>query len=538
MGKIVFIIFFLMSFNIYGQTWEFAKNFGGPEQDNGQDVAIDKLGNIYITGSFDEIAYFDFDTVFSHGPGDWDIFILKLNPLGEVIWVRTAGGSYWNSDVGYNIVVDDNNNCYVSGIYYNTAQFDTIYVAGSTNGTAFIAKYDYQGFVKWVESISSTEYIRINDLEIGNNNKLYLTGYFKGIASVDSNTISSNVEDFYFAEYDTSGNAALVVQNNSQSNTGGTAIMPDGVGNIILAGNFYDTLFISGDTLPLNSSIFQTFIAKYDSSGNYLWSQKIVGHIYGTKVEDIKVDADDNIYLTGQFSVTVYFNNDSLNGNTSDFYLAKLSKNGQLIWIRGGGGVSSDDCYAIDIDSKSNIYLAGQLTGNAQVGGISLNGVGTEVFVAKCDSAGNFVWANQASTTIISRAFGIGTDLVDNVYLTGFFRETMQLGPLSLTTGLPDIFIAKIDFNTSIDKIVLKEEFELTIFPNPSTGLISLMIAKNNFREMVYSVCFNNIYGQLVKKLIINENNPTIDISSFSSGLYFLVVDINSQKLSVKLIKN
>jgi hypothetical protein len=113
----------------------------------------------------------------------------------------------------------------------------------------------------------------------------------------------------------------------------------------------------------------------------------------------------------------------------------------------------------------------------------------------------------------------------------------MQLGELS-STASNDIFIAKLNVQTSNVEIVPKEKYELSIFPNPSSVSIRLQIFDNNIKEPVNSVRFYNIFGQLVKNLSIKELKETIDVSSFSNGLYFVEIDTDSRILTSKFIKN
>lgn len=97
---------------------------GGPTFQKVFDVDVDALGNIYATGHFNETADFD------PGPGEYkltstgdpDVFVLKLKPTGEFIWVAPATGDFFGS--GYSIKVDKSNNIYVGGTFEGTKDFD------------------------------------------------------------------------------------------------------------------------------------------------------------------------------------------------------------------------------------------------------------------------------------------------------------------------------------------------------------------------------------------------------------------------------
>ncbi|MFM6925688.1 MAG: T9SS type B sorting domain-containing protein [Ferruginibacter sp.] len=96
----------------------------GPSFQKVFDIEVDAADNIYATGHYSGTADFD------PGPaehkltaaGDPDVFVLKLKPTGEFVWVAPATGSYFGT--GNSIKVDKSNNIYVGGTYEGTKDFD------------------------------------------------------------------------------------------------------------------------------------------------------------------------------------------------------------------------------------------------------------------------------------------------------------------------------------------------------------------------------------------------------------------------------
>src|SRR5688572_24937518 len=82
-----------------------AKSAGGNMNDRAQSVVTDESGNIYITGYF-ESASIDFDsaTLTNTSALGSDIFLVKYNSLGDVMWAKSAGGNY--TDAGTALAVD------------------------------------------------------------------------------------------------------------------------------------------------------------------------------------------------------------------------------------------------------------------------------------------------------------------------------------------------------------------------------------------------------------------------------------------------
>jgi gliding motility-associated-like protein len=115
----VFIGKYNLDFNL---VW--IKQIEGPSFQKVFDLEVDAADNIYTTGHYNGTADFD------PGPaeykltavGDPDIFVMKLKPDGEFVWVAQATGSFFGS--GYSLKVDKSNNIYVGGTFEGTKDFD------------------------------------------------------------------------------------------------------------------------------------------------------------------------------------------------------------------------------------------------------------------------------------------------------------------------------------------------------------------------------------------------------------------------------
>src|SRR5207247_10065848 len=102
----------------------------------------------------------------------------------------------------------------------------------------------------------------------------------------------------------------------------------------------------------------------------------------------------------------------------------------------------------VKLDSTGdNVYVTGRFTGTATFGTTNLTSSGVhEMFLAKYDSAGNFLWARKAGGASTDYAFAVTSDGAGNAYLAGVFSGTATFGNITLTStgtnGLKDIFIA------------------------------------------------------------------------------------------------
>ena len=136
-----FLIFtFLLMVNtiLVAQTpeWQWAEQAGGTNNDFGKSIALDSAGNSYVTGKFIGTAIFGSISLTSCG---WyDIFVAKMDADGIWQWAKQAGGNI--IDEGFSITINDAGNCYVTGLFYETAIFGSHTLTSSGSADIFVAK--------------------------------------------------------------------------------------------------------------------------------------------------------------------------------------------------------------------------------------------------------------------------------------------------------------------------------------------------------------------------------------------------------------
>lgn len=173
---------------------------------------------------------------------------------------------------------------------------------------------------------------------------------------------------------------------------------------------------------------FDVFILKLDPSANFLWIRQM-GGILDDFSTAITLDANSNIYATGNFEGTVDFDpgpgvQTFVSGGSDDGFIQKFDSNGNLIWakqIKCNGYLHS---FSIAIDENSNVYTRGSFEGKADFdpggGQEILTAVGfLDAFLQKLDSNGNFLWAKQWGENTQDYEYSLSIDDTENVYTTG-----------------------------------------------------------------------------------------------------------------------
>jgi hypothetical protein len=245
---------------------------------------------------------------------------------------------------------------------------------------------------------------------------------------------------------DSGGNFLWAKRAGGTSGNVGYGIAVDSSGNAYITGYFTGTAVFGATTLT-SAGQQDTYIAKVDSGGNFLWAKRAGGTNYNHNFS-IVADSSSNAYITGYFKGTSVFGATTLtSAGDVDVFIAKVDSGGNFLWAKRAGGTNQDSGWGIAVDSSGNAYITGYFNGTAVFGATTLTSAGgsVDIFVAKVDSGGNFLWAKRAGGISGAGGNGIAVDSSGNAYVTGQFQGTAVFGATTLTSaGGNDVFIWKV----------------------------------------------------------------------------------------------
>ncbi len=365
----------------------------------GNAISHDSSGNSYITG------YTDVGVSGQVQTGTNDYFIAKYDSSGTLLWSRQVGAS-GGYTYGYGISHDNSGNSYITGS-------TTVGISGQTQtgGTDyFIAKYDSSGNLVWTRQVGANSG---NTYAQGISSDSSGNSYIAGATTVGiSGQTQTGGTDYFIAKYDSSGNLVWTRQVGANSgNTYGYAISSDGSGNSYISGS--TDVGISGQTQTGGTDYF---IAKYDNSGNLVWSHQVGASGGNAYSYGISSSTNGNSYIAGYTDKGL--SGQSQIG-INDYFIAKYDSSGNLVWTRQVGADSGNTYgYAISSDSSGNSYIAGStdvgISGQTQTGT-------NDYFIAKYDSSGNLVWSHQVGASGGNAySYGISSSTNGNSYIAGY----------------------------------------------------------------------------------------------------------------------
>ncbi|HEY7120306.1 MAG TPA: SBBP repeat-containing protein [Tepidisphaeraceae bacterium] len=177
----------------------FARQMGGGGEDQGINVAVDRFGNILLTGPFAATADFDPGAGVTNltSAGSSDVYVARLNPAGNLTWAKQAGGAGAEGVRG--LTVDKAGNAYVAGQFTGTVDFDpgagVSNLAGTTSTTnGFVWKLTASGTLAYARMLKTSSGGFCDGAAIALNavGDLFVTGKFAGTVDFDPGTGVSN----------------------------------------------------------------------------------------------------------------------------------------------------------------------------------------------------------------------------------------------------------------------------------------------------------------------------------------------------------
>lgn len=469
---------FLVKYDPNGNELWVKKACGG-SFDGGWSVTTDAMGNVIVSGYFSSPTIaIGSTTLTNSNPLSNDIFLVKYDSNGNVIWARSAGGN--NIDQAVSVKTDLNGNIFMSGYFASSTMTIGSYSLINSGGfDIFLAKYSPNGTVLWAKREGGTNddysFSTCTDA-LGN---AFITGYFVSLP-ITFGATTFTAHGFLLVKYDTNGNVVWAKSSGGLNRVQGNSVSTDALGNIFIIGSFQcDTLAI-GSTILINA------------------------------------------------------NAPAVPGNaTHDIFIAKYNPNGAFVTAFRLGGSGADVGGSISTYSNGFYITGGFSSSSLIIGTYSLSppfNAWDNMFIAKYDYNNNVLCASALASGG-DDLLGLGVDQVGNAYITGDFVPTpFIIGSNTLTQNdgfnSENIFFAKYSCEVTGINFQSKNTNQTLIYPNPNKGDFTIQIdniIKNGLLIII------NVLGQKVYEQKIIHGANEIKTEGLPLGLYNYTLFLDGQ---------
>lgn len=462
--------------------------FGGVAQEVATGIAADAAGNAYITG------YVQSGTDMDPGPGNYtlspagilDVFVLKLDPLGNFLWATTIGSTTLEN--GRAIALDAAANMHIAGYFTGTVDFDpgpgSAPLTAAGGNDIFVLKLDTDGAFLWAAAM--------------------------GGPGMD------------IAE----------------------AVAVDDQGNVLTTGTFaLDADLDPGAGLATLTSVggLDVFVSKLDANGAFVWAKGFGGLSGEDAGRSIAVNSVGEVHVAGQFANTVDFDPDGGVDQLAavggiDAFINTFDANGAHLRTAIIGSTGEDRGFTLVTDPADQLFLTGLFSGTADLdpgpGAAPTPSLGgTDAFVLRLDPNGTLQSALTLGGTGDDRgnAFALLPD--GSFVVGGRFADTVDFDPglgevLRSSAGSEDAFVLKLgDFSTSTSGPDLAP---LLLFPNPATDHLTVQ-RTDGAAPVPYTV--HDALGRTLQRGMLNAASSTLDIRTLPTGSYLLRTDGTSRQV-------
>lgn len=366
----------------------------------------------------------------------------------------------------------------------------------------------------------------------------YGVGYMLGDSAMFGNFTVHNPYAFnggcgYLIRYDAAGNIKWLRQACSKLKTVTYSVTSDRNGNAYITGTVEgDSIHFDNTIAIANPSQYSNtfFLAKYDSSGNFIWA-RIVNHAEPTSVA---CDASGNICVTGNYSgSSVSFGGQVLTGTAgiNNVFVAKYDPTGNAIWARGSfvpASLHNDNNGSdISVNSTTNdVYITGYFDSPYLVlGGDTIrcaqdSGIGglqsCEIFLARFDSTGQMLWLKSPKVKVQDFTFlypSVAADKAGNAYITGGYDESSIIfdnDTLPMDATWTDLYFARYDINGHVKWCK----------SGTGKGLSGRSVSADDWGNIYFTGCYSNGVACVIDSLTFPNPN-----SSYADPIYILKCD-------------
>jgi hypothetical protein len=492
---IIFLNFFLWCAYTQSPIIQWQKSFGGSGIDEAHSIKQTNDGGYIVCG---ETNSNDGDVIGNHG--QTDVWVIKLNELGEIQWKRCYGGQgpipnavSPGTDIGYSIC-QTSDSCFIIAGITNSNNFDISDVTCGNNinlNYILLLKINFQGDILWQKCLDG---IIANSVEPTYDGGCIVAASGRGPSF-----------DYLVFKLDINGEEVW------QWTSGGIGSDKPKSVTKTLDGGFLISGIHSSEDLGLIGDLHDSWIVKLNALGELQW-QKSIGDLFEDQIYSAVELNNGNIIFCGWSNSNV-----TDHKGLSDLWVVCLSSTGDINWQKRYGGESQDMGFSICLTLDGGIILAGTTASN----NIDVNGNhgNYDFWILKIDILGNIEWQKCLGGTNKDIASSIEQSNDGGIIIAGM-TESNNLD-VTNNNGQSDFWVVKLSSilnNNQTEKIL-----PIDISPNPTSHSITIKGEKN----MNQSFSIFDQMGREVLKGKLNGISTEVNLSILSKGIYTLKIDGN-----------
>lgn len=511
--QLIFLFLFIFKSTLLAQYQiEWAYNFGGTGNEIANSVALSEDGGYVIAG-----YTLSNDNDISNNRGEEDLWIIKLDSIGNLVWEKTYGGS--GRDRANAIQSTTDGGYIIAG---SSESFDGDVSGNFGSRDCWVIKIDSDGNLLWENSYGSGSLDVANYVIQDHNEDFVIVGIISSI-----NPIPIGFFDFYIVKIDPNGD--IIWEKNyggSRSEFARHIQQTDDKGYIITGSSSSFDKDVSN-----NYGNSDYWIIKIDEQGNLIW-EKNLGGSFTDRAYHGFVTNDGGFVAVG-FSASKDSGDITNHFGRQDCWVTKLNTDGVLEWQKKYGGTGTDIIFSAQQNDDNTYSFVGRSTSSDN--DVTNNNGDNDIWIFKTDTQGNLI--NQqnfgGNKDDVARDFKIINDT--DYILVG--ESMSNNGDVKNNYGGNDFWVIKLTEQAVSTNQSLMVAPDILISPNPSNDVFEISVdhTTNSYRNK--SIKVQNQLGQIVYDKNLQNFSEEIDLSNYPAGVYYVTIRLGVYKSTRKIIK-
>jgi hypothetical protein len=437
------------------------KTFGGTFSDEGNSVQQTSDGGYIIAG---------FTQSFSMGSSD--AYLIKTNPIGNVMWTKTFGGT--GEDKGYSVQQTTDGGYIILG------------TSNSFNGSndLYLIRTNSNGDSLWTKTFGGTgndEGISVQQTTDG------------GYIMLGTTSFGAGSDDIYLIKTDSIGNFVWSKAYGGASNDISRSFQQTTDGGYI----------ITGITYSFGAGNVDIYLIKTNVSGDTIWT-KTYGGTNFDQANSVYQTSDGNFLIIG---ITHQF------ATSDDVYLIKTNSSGDTLWTKCFGGTNSEVGVFAQQTTDGGYIITG-VTNSFSIGS-------NDIYLIKTDSLGNSGCNESATATTVTSP---PTQVTTPATIVGSTNTIVTSPPTIIGSGGS---ITTLCTTVGIPSEIQNPKSEISLFPNPFSFSSTLTVSDNiSLVDLMLSVF--NIDGRMVRQTVITFHESVIERNGMAAGIDFYKITSGS----------
>ncbi len=313
----------------------------------------------------------------------------------------------------------------------------------------------------WVVPATGPSFDEVWSMGIAPGGDLHLTGSFSDSLDFSGQVVTSYGNyDIFTARYNNKGQILAANGHGGFDVDDAQSIVVDKNGNYYFAGSFAVEALIAGELIEaIDVTSTDMFVAKFDKLGSLQWIKVFGSPTYDEGAPYVAVDSLGSVYVTGGVGGRGQFDTKSYQSvGKLDAFVAKMSANGEFVWVQGSGSTENDMGTAISVSPNGDrIYASGTFIGQVNFGGVAtiesfVNKA--DFFVRAFDANGSTRWVKRIGYSGTDRYITSTTQTDGKLVLTGAMSQTTTFDTQTLTANgenASDFFLCRMNKDGAIE---------------------------------------------------------------------------------------